>query len=310
MKNTTEGKDNLYRKNKQKSLFKQIAEAKMLYLSLLPTFLFLAIFIYYPTFLIFYRSFFRWDGVTICQFVGLNNFKELFNDETFIRSLENVSLFLIFRVAVLFLFPFIAAELIVNLINKKIAYAWKLIFVVPMVVPYIVMLLIWAFIYDPSVGLLNQLLRAIGLGKLTRPWLGSPNTALFALCFLRFPWIPTMQFLILLGGLQSIPQSVIESSRLDGASILTRIIKIDIPIILPNIGLVIILTSIWMLQQFQMFLILTGGGPGHATMVPGLYLYISTFDYGEFGYASSIAVVMFGILFTLMYINKRYVKAS
>ena len=124
---------------------------------------------------------------------------------------------------------------------------------------------------------------------------------------MRFPWLPTLQFLIILGGLQAISTDVIESSQIDGAGLLKRIRYIDIPMAMGQIKLAIILTAIFMTQRFDLFLVLTDGGPGYSTMVPALHLYHSAFNFLEFGYASAIGVILFVIMMTLTVINLRYV---
>ncbi len=289
------------------SLVKRIVKNRYAYLALLPALLVVLTFDWYPAGSAFYNSFFLWNGGKVHKFVGMMNYENLMHDRAFLVSLKNVAFFVIFRIIFQTLFPFIAAEMIVNLRSTGWAYRWKLIFVIPMVVPYLVMVLIWRFIYNPQVGLLNQFLTAVGLESLTNAWLADPNLAIWSIAFVRFPWLPTLQFLIILGGLQAISQEVIESSQLDGAGLLKRIRYIDIPMAMPQIKLAIILTAIFMTQRFDLFLVLTDGGPGYSTMVPALHLYHSAFNFLEFGYASAIGVILFVIMMTLTVINIRYV---
>lgn len=174
-----------------------------------------------------------------------------------------------------------------------------------MVVPLILNYLIWRFIYNPQVGLLNQTLELIGLGDMAQAWLAEPSTAMIALSFVRFPWLPTLQFLIILGGLQSIPKEVHESSQIDGAGFWRRLFYIDIPMTRRQITLAMILTMIFMTQRFDLFLVMTDGGPGYSTMVPALQLYQSAFNFLEFGYASAIGVVLFVAMLGLTILNLR-----
>lgn len=295
------------KKNKY-SLLSRIVKNRYIYLALLPALLVVLTFDWYPALSAFYNSFFIWNGGKVHKFVGLMNYENLMHDRAFLISLKNVAFFVLFRIIFQTLLPFIAAELIVNLRSASWAYRWKLIFVIPMVVPYLVMVLIWRFIYNPQVGLLNQFLTLVGLESWTHAWLSDPNLAIWAIAFVRFPWLPTLQFLIILGGLQAISPDIIESSQIDGAGLFKRIRHIDIPMAAGQIKLAIILTAIFMTQRFDLFLVLTDGGPGYSTMVPALHLYHSAFNFLEFGYASAIGVILFVIMMTLTVINLRYVS--
>ncbi len=292
------------------SLLSRIRQARFLFLALLPSLLLLAIFEWYPALSALYNSFFMWNGGKLHKFIGAQNFLRLLEDKAFLVSLRNVAFFVIFRVVAQLVMPFIAAELIINLRDERWAERWKLVFVIPMVVPYLLMVLIWRFIYSPQMGLLNQLLRSVGLDAWARPWLSDPDTAMWAIMVLRFPWLATLQFLILLGGLQAISRDVLECAEIDGANLMARIQYIDIPLTMSQIKLVTILTAIWMLQRFDLFLVLTDGGPGYATMVPALHLYHSAFNFLEFGYASAIGVILFVIMLILTVLNLKYVHSE
>jgi ABC-type sugar transport system permease subunit len=296
-------------KNKN-SLPRRIVKNRYVYLALLPALMMVLVFDWFPAASALYNSFFLWNGGKVHKFVGLQNYENLLFDRAFITSLKNVAFFVIFRVVFQIVLPFIAAELVVNLRSASWAYRWKLIFVIPMVVPYLVMVLIWRFIYNPQVGLLNQFLTLVGLESWTNAWLADPSLAIWAISFVRFPWLPTLQFLIILGGLQAINTEVIESSQIDGAGLLQRIRFIDIPMSMGQIKLAIILTAIFMTQRFDLFLVLTDGGPGYSTMVPALHLYHTAFNFLEFGYASAIGVILFVIMMTLTVINLRYVQSD
>lgn len=275
------------------------------YLALLPAVALLVVFEWYPAFSAFVNSFYDWNGGTVHRFVGLANYKELFHDASFRSSVRNGAIFVAFRVVIQTILPFIAAELIIKLRSARHAHFWKVLLVSPMVVPGLAIMLVWRFIYQPQVGLLNQFLQALGLGRFGRAWLSDPHTALGALSMVQFPWLATLQFLILLGGLQAIPREVIESATVDGARTLSRIRYIEIPYVAPQIAIVLVFTAINMVQQFALFLVLTDGGPGDATLVPGLFLYHSAFTFLRFGYASAIGVVLFVFLLILAVISLR-----
>ncbi len=288
----------------------QVLQNRYIYLALAPGLALLLLFEWYPAISAFYNSFFLWNGGKLHSFVGWENYRYLMQDRAFIASLRNLTIFLVFRIIFQTLFPFLAAELIVNLKSERWTNWWKVIFVFPMVVPNILMYLIWRFIYNPQVGVLNKTLELFGLGDLGRAWLSDPVTALWALSFVRFPWLPTLQFLIILGGLQAISKEVIESAKLDGANWFARIRFIDLPMVRGQLILSMLLTAIFLTQRFDLFLVLTDGGPGYSTMVPALHLYQSAFNFLEFGYASAIGVIMFIIMLALTVLNLRLRKGD
>lgn len=288
----------------------KLKEKSTPYLFLLPIFISVALFRYIPAFMAIFRSFFYWDGRNISQFIGFSNYIDLIHDQVFLQSIKNILIFSGIRLVLIILFSFIASELIYNLNSQKWSYRWKVIFVAPMVVPWTVTLLIWQFIYSPQVGILNNLLNSLGLGFLSHAWLGNSATALVAVALVQFPFVATIQFLIIISGLQNIPEAVKESSLLDGATTLRRIISIDIPILKPQLLLASLLTLINSFQRFALIQVLTKGGPGNATQVPGYYLYQNAFNYGRFGYASAIGVILMLILLTISYFNIRNMNSE
>lgn len=275
------------------------------YLALLPAVVLLVVFEWYPAFSALANSLYSWNGGSVHKFIGLQNYIELFHDTTFLQSARNGAFFVGFRMVIQLVLPFIAAELIAHLRSTRFANFWKVLFIAPLVVPGLAMMLVWRFIYQPQIGLLNMFLQAIGLKEWAHAWLSEPSTALAALSLVQFPWLATLQFLILLGGLQAIPKEVLESSVLDGAGTLARIRHIEIPYIAPQIAIVLVFTAINMVQQFALFLVLTDGGPGNATLVPGLYLYHTAFTFLRFGYASAIGVLLFLVLLLLAIVSLR-----
>ena len=270
----------------------------LFFLFLLPALALVMVFRYYPLFSAVYHSFTRWNVIE-SHFVGFQNYSKLFNDDYFWVSLRNAFIYVAIRVLVITFMSILGAELVFNIYNKRVSYFWRYIFIVPMVIPVSVTLLLWKFIFSPF-GILNQLLYSFNLSHITRAWLGDPKTALYAIAFIGFPFLSTAQFLIILSALQNIDSSLIDSSKVDGATTLKRILKIDLPIISDKILLVVILTFMWDFQSVQNFLILTQGGPGTSTLVPGLYVYQAAFNFNELGYSCTIGVIMTVLLLMIV----------
>jgi ABC-type sugar transport system permease subunit len=279
------------------------------YLFLLPTFALIGLFSYYPAVLALYHSLTDWNGVLLAKYVGLDNFREMLRDQVLMASLSNMLKVVCWSVLITLTVPLLVAELIYSVRSHRAQYWYRLLFVAPIVVPFVVTLLVWRFIYDPDLGLLNALLDRLGLEFQSR-WLGDPKLALYCLLFIGFPFAAGTNVLIYLAGLQGIGDSVIDAAKLDGAIGLRRIISIDLPLIMGQVRLLGILSLIAAIQGFGAQLVLTRGGPGYATMVPGMWMYETAFSYSRMGYASAIGTSMFIVILGLTLVIMRSVESS
>ena len=296
---------------KEARLWAELKKKWHLYLFLLPTLLFLIVFRYYPAGSAIFHAFTKWTGAGDWSWVGAAHFREMPNDPILIASVKNIAVLLLAQVAKVLIFPLVAAELIYNLSKERSRYLFRLLLIIPMVVPGIVNTLVWRFIMGPKpFGVLNALLKLVGLGAMQRPWLGDPNIALYSVMFIGFPWVGAVAMLIYYAGLQNIPDEIIDASLIDGATTLRRIFSIDLPLLMGQIKLQVVMTTIWTLQGFGGMLVLTGGGPGYSTMVPGLWMYQRAFQGDHFGYASAIGCAMFLVMLVITYINNKYIKSS
>jgi ABC-type sugar transport system permease subunit len=300
-----------------KSVWQRARENWTLYLFLLPGFGLLMLFTYYPTALAFIESFFDWKPGLRNVFVGLRNYETVLKDDVFWRSWRNVLVWGFWQFTVPFVMPILVAEAIFNLRSHFPKNLFRVLILVPILVPGIVNTLLWKWMYTYPDGGINLILNAVGLGELARPWLGSRATALPALMFMGFPWVVGTAPLIYLAGLLNIPQDIIDSTRVDGCSTWRRIFTIDLPHILPQFRLFLIFGLIGTLQNLGGPLALTGGGPGNATMVPGLYLYARAFgivrdekNYTRLGEALAVGVIMFVVIFILTYLANRFTRTS
>lgn len=288
----------------------QVRRAYRSYLFLAPTFLLLFLFSYYPIFSALGHSFTEWKGSGASTWVGLANFRELFADDVMGEASLNTLKLLGAGIVISLTAPLLAAELIFALRSERAQYLYRVFFVIPMVVPGVVVLLIWGFIYDDNLGLLNQALTALGLDGLRQSWLGDTRLALYSLMFMGFPWVGGFALLIYYAGLQNIPTDVFESARLDGATGLRRFRHIDLPLLVGQIKLLVVLGFIGGLQGFQTQLLLTNGGPGYATTVPGMHLYQNAISFDRMGYACAIGVVLFFVILGITYLNLKYLRSS
>ncbi|MEZ4683917.1 MAG: sugar ABC transporter permease [Caldilineaceae bacterium] len=140
--------------------------------------------------------------------------------------------------------------------------------------------------------------------------MGSPKTALYAVTFMGFPWVSGVTVLIYLAGLQGISREVIDSAQVDGCTGLRRILAIDLPLILGQIKLIVVLSVIGGLQGWVGIFVMTNGGPGTASMVPGLWMYNNAFLWNQMGYASAIGMFLFLLIFGVTLFNMKFVKSE
>lgn len=281
-----------------------------MYAMLLPTFGLLAVFSLVPFIWAFATSFYDYEVGGESRFVGMANYAEYLHDPTLLSSFGNLLFLTVFGILVVLTAPLIVAKLIFSLKSERARYLYRVLFLIPIVVPGVASLMIWQNMIYGDGGLLNELLRFVGREDLTRGWLTDPRTVLWAIVFIGFPFAGGINILIYYAGLVGIPDSVHEAAELDGANGLGKFLKIDVPLVLSQIKLLTILTVIGTVQGFEGMFILTKGGPGFRTMVPGLWMYMNAFSFQRMGYACAIGVILFLIILGLTVLNMRYFRSS
>ena len=287
---------------------REVRRKWQLYAFMLPTYVLVLVFAYQPAFSALYHSFFYWNGIRE-NFVGLDNFREFGRDPYFYNSVWNMVQLTLVRLGTQLTFPLFVALLIFRMRNNVAAYWYRTALIVPLVVPSVVTFLVWRWFYSFE-GLVNIVLRAIGHPEAVRAWFGDPNVALYALMLVGFPWAGGLGMLLYLAGLQQIPTEVIEASVVDGVGTWSRLFRIELPLVVGQVKLLLILNLIESLQQFTLPLVMTSGGPGWATTVPALRMYqVATGEY-RYGYAAAIGVALFVIILLVTYFNQRYLRST
>lgn len=264
-----------------------------------------SIWVIIPTFYTFYLSLTSYDGIGVVRFIGLRNFRFLFEDTVFITSLMNNFKWLLIFLCI----PVLMGLGLALILNHDIlgSKGIKAAIYSPMVLAPVVVGLIWAWIYDPTGGLLNSTLTAIGLSSLTRGWLSNPNTVLYAIIGSAI-WRHVGYVMILfLAGLKTIPPTVIEASLVDGANSWQRFLHIVLPLLKPSTVIVFVVTIIESLRSFDMVNMMTEGGPFNSSNVLANFMYMETFRNYRMGYGASIAVILFMIMFVFIIIYLRQV---
>lgn len=284
--------------SRQPGLAASLWASRGAYLFILPTFLFLAYFAYYPVYLALTGAFTNWDGFLQRDFVGFDNFQRAFTDPVLATAARNNAIWIVFGLILAIVPAFLVAELIFHLRGDGRQRAYRTFFIAPIIIPGLVQILLWSSFYRGD-GLINQLLGMLGLGQFKQFWISDPHLALYSLIFMGFPWINAFNMLILYSGLQGISGEVLDAARLDGATGLKRIWSIDVPLLSPQLGLITLLETIAFLQNLLTPRLMTNGGPGYSTTVPALLMYQTAIDYGEFGYSMAISALLFVVVLGL-----------
>jgi len=280
------------------------------YAMLTPTLGLLAVFSLVPFLWAFATSFYDYEVGGESRFVGLSNYREYLSDPTLLSSFGNLLFLTVFGVIVVMTAPLIIAKLIFSLRSERARYLYRVLFLIPIVVPGVAGLMIWQNMIYGDAGFLNELLRLCGREDLTRGWLSDPRTVLWAIVFIGFPFAGGINILIYYAGLAGISESVHEAAELDGARGIGKFLKVDVPLVMSQIKLLTILTVIGTVQGFEGMFILTKGGPGFRTMVPGLWMYMNAFSFQRMGYACAIGVILFLLILGLTVLNMRYFRSS
>jgi len=270
------------------------------YVALIPCFAFIAIFLLYPCVEGVLKSFYFWKigDYNNPQFIGLKNYSRVLADPLFWKSFSVLGIMVLWSIVLTCGIVMPITHAVYNVGEGRMGRFLQRAFVLPMTIPTMVFLLFWRFVYEPNNGLLNNLIRNFGFSDFSYVWLGDERTALLALIFMNFPWISAcgLSFLIFLAGFQNIDKSLHEAADIDGAKLWTKFTRIDIPLIIPQIRILLVLSLIGGIQQYTNQLVMTQGGPNYATTVPGLLVYFTAFRYGDLGRSSTIGVIMFSII--------------
>ncbi|MFD1676836.1 carbohydrate ABC transporter permease [Alicyclobacillus fodiniaquatilis] len=273
-----------------------------LYLLLVPSFGMLGVFGYYPAFSALLHAFYDWHPGFRSTFVGLANFEQAIHDPIFIRSFWHVFLMVLVGITVGLAVPFVVAELLVAVRNPRVQSVLKVALIVPMALPGIVTILLWGAMLEPTQGVVDQFLKTLGLPH-SFNWFGSPHLALISIMLIGFPWVAGLPFLLYLAALQAIPSEIREAAIIDGASVVHRLTRIDIPLVMPQTRLLVVLSIIGQMQNLIPMLLLTQGGPDFATMVPAGWAMDEAFTDGNWGYASALSVILFIVMLVVSVIS-------
>ena len=276
------------------------------YLMSAPYIFYFLIFSAFPIFFSFFLIFHRWNIVGPMKWVGLANFNMMFSDPLFWTSIYNTIIFLLIHIPLQVAVALVLAEVLNQKIKARAFF--RAAFFMPVVVSGVVVTILWKQLYSTDTGLLNNLLLAIGFGKVE--WLTSTAMAMPSIAIMA-TWKNVGLYMILfLAGLQSVPAYMYEAADMDGATTLQKFRYITIPAINPVIVMVLILSTIGGFSLFIEPYVMTGGGPLNSTLSTVLYIYRQGFSFYKMGYAATLGFMLAAIIFIVVLIQRKFIEQA
>lgn len=276
------------------------------YLYVLPALALYGVFLLFPLGQTVWLSLLHWDGLTAATWAGLGNYRGLLTDPSLRAPFVHALVLLLFYAAL----PVALGLLLTSALSRfriRGMTFFRTVLFLPQVLAMVVVGVAWRSILAPD-GLLNDALRAVGLGPLARSWLGDYHLALPAVGTVG-TWVETGLCLVLfLAGAQRIPRELYEAARLDGAGALREFTAVTLPGLRAEIAVALTLTIVAGLRNFDLVYITTSGGPGNATSVPAYEVYHRAFETGEVGSAAAMGVGLTVLIFALSVVVTRIVE--
>ena len=266
-------------------------------------------FVLQPLLLSFQYSFYNWNGVGVATWAGLDNYSKVFSDEDLLNSIFNAFKLIVFFSFIPVSVGLVAASVIRRAVTGGFGTLSRTVLCLPQVSPLVAAGIMWNWVLAKS-GTINELLTAVGLGGITRAWLGDFDWALPAVGFIGVWILLGLVTLLLLTGMSKIDPALYEAARIDGASAWSEFRGITVPSVRNELAVCLTVTVIAALSAFDVIYISTNGGPGFATLVPGLKIYILAFVGREVGTASALAIVLMALVLVAILPIQRLVRES
>jgi multiple sugar transport system permease protein len=270
---------------------------------LLPSFVLFAAFVLGPIVFSFGLTLFRWDGLSSATFVGLDNYRTLFQDPLVHTVLINTGIFVVGDVAAKMVIALILAALVHRFLTRWLQTIFRGIIFFPVIVSGVAIGIIWQWMMNTSLGLINYYLVATHLQPIA--WLDSSSHALSSLIIVDVWRSVGFSFVVFTAGLQGISAQLYEAAAVDGASEWSQFRSITLPLLSPTTYFLLVINLINAFQFFDLSYVMTQAGPGDATRTIVYYIYDTGFHFFRFGYASTLAVMLFAILAVFTMIQVR-----
>lgn len=289
---------------KTKKMSKLRDDSRFAWPMLLPNILGFLMFMLIPVVATLVLSFMKYDMLTPAQFIGVQNYVDMFHDPIVWQVTGNTLLYTVLTVPV----GMCISLLLAVFLDQNIAFKrfYRAAFFLPSITSMVVVAIVWQWIYNPDYGLLNFFLGFLGIKG--PKWLLDTKTALISIAIVGIWKNAGYNMLIFLSGLQGISTSYYEAAELDGASKIQQFLYITVPMLKPTTFFIFIMSVISSFQVFDQVMLMTKGGPGRATSVLVHYLYQNAFTYFKLGYACAIAYLLFFIIMVITLVNMRMEK--
>jgi len=275
----------------RRRLRRRLSRSAFAYLLVVPAAAFYVVFVLQPIVLTGQYSLYDWDGIKPATWSGLANYARVFTDPTLLDAILNSFELIIYFSIIPVVLGLFAANVIRGIATSRLAGIARTVLFLPQVIPLVAAGIIWSWQLSTN-GLVNQLLSLLGLGGITRAWLGDLGTALPAVGVIG-AWVQLgLCLILLLAGMTKIDPTLYEAARIDGAGAFREFVSITLPGLRQEIAVCVIVTVISALASFDIIYISTQGGPGNSTLVPGLQIYRLAFFDREIGTASALAMVL------------------
>ena len=271
----------------EKLISEEFAWKALLFPAVLGTFVFIII----PVIFSFCLSFCDWDLLSPVKFAGLSKYKEILTSPSFLLVLKNTFVFAISTAVISIILPLVLAAVLNNKIRGSEFF--KTAYFLPFITPMIVIAIVWEWIFDPNIGLLNYILKA------HINWLYDTHTAMIALIIVSSSKLIGYNMVIFLTGFSGINQNIFEAAKIDGSNPFQMFFRITLPLLSPTIFFVLVITTISSFQVFDLIYLMTQGGPLDSTNVLVFWIYKNAFEFFNIGEASAGAYILFVIIFVL-----------
>ena len=269
------------------------------WLFVLPALVMYALFVLQPLVLTVKYSFFKWNGVGPATWVGLKNYLTIFQVPNLIGTVINAFWLVVWFSFIPVVLGLVVASVIHRVATGQLGAIARTVLFLPQVIPLVAAGIIWGWLLALP-GLINQILKAAGLGALTRAWLGDFHWALSAVGVIGIWVLLGFCTVLLLTGMTKVDPALYESARMDGATWLKEFVAITIPLLRYEIGVCLTVTVIAALAAFDIVWVSTAGGPGNSTAVPGIQIYVLAFTQRSVGLASALAVMLMVLVVTVI----------
>lgn len=278
------------------------------YSFLMPVILIMVVIIFIPMIASFLISFTKWDGANRPQIVGISNYLSMFlKDKLFFKALLNSLKLTLISSIISVTIGYLLAEVLVTVRRTRLNEFYRLVFFIPAMLPLAVVGILFKFIYNPTYGLLNNFLQLLHLNILVHSWLGEANLAIYSIIAVNVWKTFGLNMILFYAGLKAIPATLYEAASIDGAGKLKKMFSISIPLLRPVIELAIVISTILGLKTFDIVYVMTGGGPGRATLTVPIWIVENTFRYNKFGYGAAIGMVLFIVTLLIIYTIRKII---